>query len=539
MSAAGHAAFTADDLTLSTPLLVFPWYATKPDFYSQAPPASNENAGPLQATGKPQAAVDPAGPIQATGSYHPQKREAPEATIAADNAIRSIGLGGAPVGNIPQEVIDLLGADNDYKADLPFIGSCLTGGPPVSFSCLVRGPLAAASAADLIGSSTVSMTIAGCFRAENCKAGGSAAASPAGSAGAGTITDGPKPPAEGANSNGPQPSPVPVPMPAPEPGPAPSSPPGKAQQGSPLGPPTMPLSSIRSQVADGQLLQPFLVSHSAGTGSADSPHHAPNVPNPPGNAIPSANQSPGQSTATQGLGNVILGMFSPPNDQPPKLTLSLAPSASNLIVNGVKSDLKANGPSPSPLLNGPNVPIPASSGTRFGQPSNGGSEGASSPEQPDNGSPMLPPIIIGSQTFTVNSASFYVINGQTLQPGSSAIVVPSPAGSYPTSGPEPLAADSAIANGVQVASALSNIPLLEGTGTAQGGPLISGVGTAAGLIPSGTLVVGSNTNAISPNGPNTTANTFSAFTGKANNISPSRRIQAAIIAGVLAITGSP
>lgn len=120
--------------------------------------------------------------------------------------------------------------------------------------------------------------------------------------------------------------------------------------------------------------------------------------------------------------------------------------------------------------------------------------------------PTLPPIVIGSQTFTANEAGAYVIGSQTVTPGASGIVVPA---SLLGAG----ASLSVYTVAGQVFTANSTAFSIDGTTISVGGPGVTISGTPISLQASGILDIGNSTitlsSANSTNGPQ-----LAAFTGK-------------------------
>ena len=118
----------------------------------------------------------------------------------------------------------------------------------------------------------------------------------------------------------------------------------------------------------------------------------------------------------------------------------------------------------------------------------------------------LPPIVIGSQTFTANNAGAYVIGTQTLTPGASGIVVP---GSLFTPGPSL----SVFTVAGQVFTANPTDFSIDGTTISAGGPGVTISGTPISLQASGVLDIGKSTTTLSP-AKSTNGLGLAAFTGK-------------------------
>ncbi len=106
-------------------------------------------------------------------------------------------------------------------------------------------------------------------------------------------------------------------------------------------------------------------------------------------------------------------------------------------------------------------------------------------------SASLPTLIIGSQTFTANSASAYIIGGQTLVPGQPAINVPGSAIGLLTT-PSPSSPPLYTVGG-QTFTPNPTAFAIAGTTVSAGGPGVTVSGTLVSLGPSGTLVIGTST----------------------------------------------
>lgn len=123
----------------------------------------------------------------------------------------------------------------------------------------------------------------------------------------------------------------------------------------------------------------------------------------------------------------------------------------------------------------------------------------------------LPAIVINGQTFSENSASFYVIGGQTLSPGSKGIVLPQSAIPFVSSVILP---DSTVITGSAAITTLSPSIFpefekatiaghvvtpspaaisIEGTILSAGGPGVTISGTPVSMAPGGSLLVGNKT----------------------------------------------
>lgn len=118
----------------------------------------------------------------------------------------------------------------------------------------------------------------------------------------------------------------------------------------------------------------------------------------------------------------------------------------------------------------------------------------------------LPPIIIGSHTFTANNAGAYVIGSQTLTPGASGIVVPESVLS-------PGASLSVFTVAGQVFTANPTAFSIDGTTISAGGPGVTIFGTPVSLQASGVLDIGNSTITLS-SAKSTNGFGLAAFTGE-------------------------
>ena len=109
-------------------------------------------------------------------------------------------------------------------------------------------------------------------------------------------------------------------------------------------------------------------------------------------------------------------------------------------------------------------------------------------------SPSLPSLVIGSHTFTANSASAYVIGGQTLVPGQRGITIPGSAIGILTLPPEP--SQPSLAIGDQVFTPYPVAFSIAGTTLSAGGPGVIISGTSVSLGPSGSLAIGTSTTVL-------------------------------------------
>lgn len=124
--------------------------------------------------------------------------------------------------------------------------------------------------------------------------------------------------------------------------------------------------------------------------------------------------------------------------------------------------------------------------------------------------PTLPPIIIGSRTFTADDAGAYVIGGQTVTPGASGVVVP---GSLLV--PAAASSSSVFTIAGQVFTAYPTAFSIDGTTISAGGPGVVVSGTPVRLRASGVLDIGNSTVRLSLASPSVEVG-GSAFAGKAD-----------------------
>ena len=111
---------------------------------------------------------------------------------------------------------------------------------------------------------------------------------------------------------------------------------------------------------------------------------------------------------------------------------------------------------------------------------------------------LPPPLVIGSQTFTANSASAYVIAGQTLVPGQPGLNVPGSAIGILTPASEAL--PTPITVGSQVFTPNPTGFEVAGTTISAGGPGVTIAGTPVLLETSGKLVIGTSTTELASAG---------------------------------------
>ena len=129
--------------------------------------------------------------------------------------------------------------------------------------------------------------------------------------------------------------------------------------------------------------------------------------------------------------------------------------------------------------------------------------------------PTLPAIIIGSQTVTANNAGLYKIGSQTLTPGASGIVVPA---SLLTPG-APL---SVFTVAGQIFTANPTAFSIDGTTISAGGPGVTISGTRVSLQASGILAMGNSTVGVS-GASATDGRGRGAFTGEGERTGPRGR----------------
>ena len=112
---------------------------------------------------------------------------------------------------------------------------------------------------------------------------------------------------------------------------------------------------------------------------------------------------------------------------------------------------------------------------------------------PSNG--ILPSFTIDSNTFTANSASAYIIGGQTLVPREPSITIAAPTGPITVTG----ASHKAYTVGGQVFTSKPTAFSIDGTPISAGGPGVTIDGTVVSLEISGDLDIGSSTILLSAN----------------------------------------
>lgn len=140
--------------------------------------------------------------------------------------------------------------------------------------------------------------------------------------------------------------------------------------------------------------------------------------------------------------------------------------------------------------------------------------------------PTLPPLIIGSQTFTANEAGAYIIGSQTLTPGASGIVVP---GSLLAPG----ASASVFTVAGQVFTANPTAFSIDGTTISAGGPGVTISGIPVALQASGLLDVGKSTITLASAKHSDGLGALPTFTGEGDQLS--LRLLYSVLASVLSL----
>ncbi len=361
-------------------------------------------------------------------------------------------------GYVPQALIDWMARDPDYASRYPYIASCYPGGPSIKpdrytvidGQCTVEpAPLADAQTAvpDLTIATHVTVSSAGCFHPGACPT-PAPAATPKVAAAAHT---GPPVTSEEAS----------VISPTPEK--------SQNQQTAVTNSPTTApgLGGIIASALGGN---PFPPPPSAPSSNApapevpslNTPEPAPDIPSPnvPLPSLPTSNR-PISSTPPPILSTTNLeGEQNPPSSY----AISLAPSASVIVINGVTSSVPSAGS--------------------------------------DTGNVAGSPIIsVGSQSITLNSASQLVVAGQTLIPGAPAISIEGTPVSLDSSANAVVVGSSTIALPSAVSAPAITIGsqpvilnsasqyVVAGATLTPGGPAIDIQGTPVSLAPSASAVV--------------------------------------------------
>ena len=383
------------------------------------------------------------------------------------------GIGTEAFGYVPQSMIDWMVQDPKYVEKYPHLSSCQPGGPEIFkfhfFPDLFHGGNQVhVSAGHLTSSTTVIVQSDGCYNAQACHT------SPAPGANAQSST----PDVTGG------PTITPIPISNPQPSDRMSTP--RSIQTDEYHPP-IALASVSSNPYPPVATAPAHPAHleSATADSAlknsgpEDPAAGNSVPqeadeqNPgdgplsPSKVSPEQEVLPESSTALyqpppqhQALASVIVNTIGgalvaapdpdmnqdiPPKPQPaPPYVVSLAPSASAVVVNGVPSPM----PNPANAGGSPIVTInsqPTTLSTIRGLAVDGQKVVAGAPTTTIHGVPVslaslasaivvdgsttplspgqTPVITLGSQLLTASPASQYVLGGRTLVPGAAAITV--------------------------------------------------------------------------------------------------------------------
>ena len=352
------------------------------------------------------------------------------------------GVGAEAFGFVPQKLIDSMAQDPYYLEKYPQLVSCLPGGPAVG-NWVPHGDNRFAvnvlhSANELTSSTTVTIHSSTCYNQGPC----------------------PTLPAPGANLQAPTPA--------------------------------ITAATTNPSIPDPNLhyggVSPGLP---ANTGTANQPaaKPAPDSDGPtPGNEIHAPEPSPAQNLQSQGpadmnqaqtaappdsqgptsiIANVLdvpsiaapnhdINQDTPPEPEPaPSYVVSLAPSASAVVVNGITSPL----PNPANAGAGPILTINSQPTTLAAVPGlaiDGQSVIAGAPAATIQGIPIslaasasaivvdgsttplssgqTPVITLGSQPVTASPTSQYVLDGRTLVPGAAAITISGTPISVPTDG---------------------------------------------------------------------------------------------------------
>ena len=251
----------------------------------------------------------------------------------------------------------------------------------------------------------------------------------------------------------------------------------------------------------------------------------PNPANAGTSPIVTINSQPTTLGAVSGLAvdgqNVVAGA---PAATIQGIPVSLAPSASAVIVDGsttplspgqtpviaLGSQLVTASPTSQYVLGGhtlvPGAAAITISGTPISVPMDGNAVvvGGSTVAIPDTASPNLPVITLGNQVITANSASQFLVGGQTLFPGAPAITLAAPASVVAASGPSP----TALTVGGEVFTPNPTAFSIDGTTISAGGLGVTVDGTSISLGPSGILDIGGSTISLPVNEASPTAYTI-------------------------------
>ena len=251
----------------------------------------------------------------------------------------------------------------------------------------------------------------------------------------------------------------------------------------------------------------------------------PNPANAGASPIVTINSQPTTLGAVSGLAidgqNVVAGA---PAATIQGIPVSLAPSASAVIVDGsttplspgqtpviaLGSQLVTASPTSQYVLGGhtlvPGAAAITISGTPISVPMDGNAVvvGGSTVAIPDTASPNLPVITLGNQVITANSASQFLVGGQTLSPGAPAITLAAPASVVAASGPSP----TALTVGGEVFTPNPTAFSVDGTTISAGGLGVTVDGTSISLGPSGILDISGSTISLPVNEASPTAYTI-------------------------------
>lgn len=279
-------------------------------------------------------------------------------------------------GYVPQDLINWMARIPNYSSRYPYLASCYPGGPfikpdkgdPLTGGCYNYpvAPLDLSAVPDLTTSTQVSVTSAGCFHPGACPT-----------------------PAPAATPTTALPSNTGLPLSSQDaPGARPASEKPQKQQAAVTSPRTTAL-GIGAMIANALGGLPFGPSPSALSPKSPSPNvPSPNAPVPaaiaaslnipsPHVTIPSTPDAPPQNAPARNPESRL--------NPPSNYAISLVPSASAIVINGVTMSLPT--------------------------------------AEPDSGNVESPIVTVGSQSVTFNSASQLVVAGQNLIPGAPAVTI--------------------------------------------------------------------------------------------------------------------
>ena len=487
------------------------------------------------------------------------------------------GMSPEAFGFVPQKLIDSMAQDPAYLEKYPQLVSCLPGGPAVGNPNAVGGVNFGInvlnSANELTSSTTVKTHSNTCYNQGPCPtlpAPGANLQAPTPAITAATTNpsipdlnshyseDSPGLPANTGTGNQQAAKPAPnsdVPtsrneVHAPEPSPGQnlqSQGPADMNQAQPATPPdsqgptstiangldvapiAVPNPDINQDIPPEPQPAPYYVVSLAPSASAivvngiTSP--MPNPANAGASPIVTINAQPTTLGAVSGLAidgqNVVAGA---PAATIQGIPVSLAPLASAVIVDGSTTRLS---PGQTPIIALGSQPVTASptsqyvlgghtlvpgaaaitiSGTPISVPTDGSAVvvGGSTVAIHDTTSPILPVIALGNQVITANSASQFLVGGQTLVPGAPAITVAAPASAVAAFGPSP----TALTVGGEVFMPNPTAFSIDGTTISAGGSGVTVDGTLIRLGPSGILNIGGSTISLPVNEASPTAYTI-------------------------------